>query len=128
MTRKICSECPCRTPFLADPEAIQKARQLEFEPPLDECIREIVLTLVAQGIETYESCQGGDGHAFPEPTVRFDGESSEGLRAVAVALAYGLPVRNLRRAWAVVDGALNGPWWELTFSPQPTIKNAPQVD
>lgn len=36
-------------------------------------------TLIAHGIETFESCQGGSGHSFPEPTVRFEGGLAEGL-------------------------------------------------
>ena len=55
--------------------------------------------LIANGIETFEACEGGDGHSFPEATVRFEGKDSEGLRAVSVALENGLPVRRLRRVW-----------------------------
>ena len=41
-----------KTPFRPEPESIQKARALQFEPPLDAGIREIVITLVANGVET----------------------------------------------------------------------------
>ena len=102
---------------MADLEKLRRARELYFEPPLDEGIKEIVVTLIAHGIETYESCEGGKGHSYPEPTVRFEGDLSEGLRAVSVALGYGLPVSRLRRAWAIKDGMLHGPWWEMTFLP-----------
>jgi|SRR5579864_1036118 len=112
-----CARCPSWTPFKARPVDIQAAKELAFEPPLDEGIREIVETLVAHGVETFESCQGGEGHAFPEPTVRFEGSLAEGLRAVSVALAYGFEVFHLRNTWAVRDGMLHGPWWEMTFSP-----------
>jgi hypothetical protein len=113
--RKICQNCPVRTPFMADPENLRRARELNFEPPLDENIRTIVETLIAHGVETFESCQGGAGHSFPEPTVRFEGEMSEGLRAVSVALAYGFRVSELRRTWRAQHGMLHGPWWEITF-------------
>jgi hypothetical protein len=73
--------------------------------------------LIAQNVETFESCSGGEGHAFPEPTVRFEGNASEGLRAVSAAIAFGLPVATLRRTWAVRGGMLHGPWWEMTFDP-----------
>lgn len=96
---------------------IQAARELVFEPPLDEGIREIVLTLVENGVETFESCEGGRGHSYPEPTVRFEGSSAEGLRALSVALSHGLPVCELRRAWDIREGQLYGPWWEMTFIP-----------
>lgn len=65
---------------------------------MDEGIREIVLLLRKNGVHTIESCQGGEGHSFPEPTVVFTGEKSEGYRAVAVALQHGLRVAQLRRA------------------------------
>jgi hypothetical protein len=96
---------------------VQRAREMRFDPPLDEGIREIVVVLVGNGVETFESCEGGRGHCFPEPTVRFEGDSSEGLRALAVALENGLPVARLRRVWGVIDGQIHGPWWEMTFWP-----------
>ena len=110
-----CADCPGRSPFRPDPQAIQRARELYFEPPLDKGIREIVLTLVAGGVETFESCEGGPGNAFPVPTIRFEGQTSEGLRALSVALENGLPVSNLRRVWGIADGLIHGPWWEMTF-------------
>jgi hypothetical protein len=51
-----CDHCPSRTPLRPDPENLQRAKELHFEPPLDEGIREIVTTLVANGVETFESC------------------------------------------------------------------------
>jgi hypothetical protein len=117
--RDRCEYCPGRTPLRPDPTRIQRARELRFEPPLDEGIREIVVRLVSEGVETFESCEGGAGHGFPVPTVKFEGNTSEGLRALSVALTYGLPVFRLRRTWGVVDGLIHGPWWEMTFRPQP---------
>lgn len=93
----------------------ERELQREFDPPLDPGIRDAVEVLVVAGIETFESCEGGSGHAYPEPTVRFHGERSEGYRAFAVALQAGLPVTGLKRVWPVVDEELTGPWWELTF-------------
>lgn len=87
----------------------------KFEPPLDPGIEQAVLILREAGVETFESCQGGDGHAYPEPTVRFHGERSAGWQALAVAQVKGLPVVELRRVWPVLDGEPTGPWWELTF-------------
>jgi hypothetical protein len=74
-----------------------------------------VEALRAAGIETFESCEGGPGHAFLEPTVRFHGGRAEGFRALAVALEKGLPVDCLRKTWSLVDGEPTGPDWELTF-------------
>ena len=66
-------------------------RQLRY-PLQGADIGQNVETLAAAGIETFESCQGGEGHSMPEPTfVRFHGERGEGLRALAVALQGELP-------------------------------------
>jgi hypothetical protein len=105
------------TPLRSDPNNLERARNEVFEPPLDTGIKDIVLTLLRNGVETFESCEGGVGHSFPEPTVRFEGDSSEGLRALSVALAHGLPVAELRRTWGIVDGLIHGPWWVMTFHP-----------
>jgi hypothetical protein len=98
----IAAEC------LADPEP---------DSPLDDGIRDTVLALRAAGVETFESCQGGYGHAYPEPTVRFHGEKLEGFRALAAARQAGLRVMALRRVWTVQDDEPTGPWWEMTFPP-----------
>ena len=122
-TKKRCAHCPSRTPFRPDSESIQHARELIFEPPLDNGIRDIVLMLVSNGIETFESCEGGKGHSFSEPTVLFEGSLGEGLRALSVALDNGLPVSRLRKTWGIIDGLIHGPWWEMTFWPP---KGSPQ--
>lgn len=89
----------------------------DFDPPLDNGIAQAVLVLRAQGVETFESCEGGRSHAYEQPTVRFHGNRAEGLRALAVALQARLPVAELRRVWPVLDGEPTGPWWELTLCP-----------
>lgn len=48
-------------------------------------------------MDTFESGEGGAGHVYPEPTVRFHGDAPEGLRALAAAMTEGLPVAELRR-------------------------------
>ncbi len=83
---------------------------------IDVGIRRAVDCLQKNGIETFESCEGGNGHAFTEPTVRFHGTPEAGWRAVGICLAHGLPVLSLRRAWYVLDGnEPTGPNWEITF-------------
>ena len=84
---------------------------------LDKGIKPYVATLREHGIETFESCQGGEGHSFLEPTVRFHGDESEGWKALAIAMQNGpLPVLALRRAWSVhpLTGP-DGPFWEMIF-------------
>lgn len=86
-----------------------------FDSPLDKGIEKMVLILREAGIETYESCEGGEGHAYPEPTVRFHGDKSEGFRAYAWAIQHQLPVKALRRTYVVIDDELDGPTWEMVF-------------
>lgn len=93
----------------------EKINRYSFSQPLDEGIEREVLVLRKAGIETYESCQGGKGHAFQEPTVRFHGDRSEGFRALAVAIQNGLSVNALRRNWQIIEGEPTGPHWEITF-------------
>ncbi len=86
-----------------------------YESPLDLGIKDYVETLAAAGVETFESCEGGEGHTFPVPTIRFHGPRDEGFRALAVALQHAYPVSNLRRVWSIENGEPVGPNWELTF-------------
>jgi hypothetical protein len=87
----------------------------QFDPPLDPGIEPLVRCLVSRGIETFESCEGGPGHAYPEPTVRFHGGKAEGYKAAGYALEAGFGVSALRRVWPVLDSELTGPYWELTL-------------
>jgi hypothetical protein len=89
---------------------------------LDPGIRRYVETLVAESVETFESCQGGEGHSYLEPTVRFHGDRSEGFRALAIAARKRLPVSALRRIWTIIDGEPTGPHWEMTFH-EPDLHN-----
>jgi len=82
---------------------------------IDPGIAYAVCALRAGGIETFESCEGGNGHAMLEPTIRFHGNAWEGHRAFTVAMERGLPVLAVRRSYTVTDGQLEGPWWEMTF-------------
>ncbi len=89
---------------------------LNCDPPLDAGIRNAVEALQTAGIDTFESCEGGKGHSYAEPTVRFHGGPEEGLRALSVAIKAGLPVIDLRKVWPVIENEPTGPWWELTFA------------
>ena len=88
---------------------------INYDPPLDPGIADFVAVLQEHGVETYESCEGGPGHTYPEPSIRFHGPRAAGIKAFACAAESGLPVFELRRVWRVEDGDLTGPWWELTF-------------
>ncbi len=86
-----------------------------YDPALDPGIFDAVEALRAAGVDTFESCQGGSGHAYAEPTVRFHGDQAEGLRALAAAMHAGLNPACLRRVWPVLNDEPHGPYWELTF-------------
>jgi hypothetical protein len=96
----------------------QKTREqrVEWLRSLDPGIARYVDILDAHGVETFESCQAGDGHCFPEPTIRFYGDIGYGgWGALEVALTHGLPVAALRRYWTISRGEPVGPNWEMTF-------------
>lgn len=88
---------------------------LDYSPPLDNGIEKEVNTLAEYGIETFESCEGGVGHAYPEPTVRFHGDRSEGFKALAIALQNGLKPSKLGRVWDIINEEPIGAYWEMTF-------------
>jgi hypothetical protein len=108
---------PIRFGFFQNPPSTITRRLIrQLIPDLDPGIRKAVRVLLEHQIETFESCEGGPGHAFPEPTVRFYGTPEAGWRAVAACLANGLPVSCLRRAWYILDSnEPTGPNWEITF-------------
>ncbi len=87
----------------------------EYEPPLDKGIAKYVEVLREGGIETYESCQGGNGHSYSEPTVRFHGGQGEIFRALAIAQQHGFPVSRISRMWSIIDGEPTGPYGEMVF-------------
>jgi hypothetical protein len=86
-----------------------------WQRELDPGVSHYVKVLYEHGVETFESCEGGQGHCFPVPTIRFHGERDEGFRALAIALQRSLPVADLRRVWSIEDREPVGPAWELTF-------------
>ena len=98
------------------------ARNLHaFEPdvdiPLDPGIKRYVAVLRSGGIETFESCEGGEGHALSMPTIRFHGNGGAGFRALAIAKDFGLPVARFGLVYMMnEEGMPTGPWWEMTFT------------
>lgn len=95
----------------------KKDESEELYRSIDKGILDYVKLLRENGVETYESCEGGNGHAFFEPTVRFHGSRAEGFRALSVALQSDLRVAELKRIWVINDGEPTGAWWEMTFTP-----------
>ena len=105
-----------RSVVAATPENHQPPSSPSVPGQIDPGIRQAVKLLQEHGIETCESCDGGPGHSYPEPTVAFYGTPEAGWRAVAICLAYALPVMSLRRVWDVLESnEPTGPHWEITF-------------
>ena len=114
-------------------EALQKEEEIYSNlylktEGLDEGIRRWVNLLQSHDILTYESCEGGEGHSYAEPAIRFHGSYADGFKALAIAQEHGLPVKRLNRMWEVVDGEPTGPDWELVFwrkSEEPPVSKQP---
>lgn len=87
-------------------------------PGLDPGIAPIVRVLRAHGVETFESCEGGDGHAYHVPTVAVHGGRPEaGWHALSVALTYGYEPTTVARVWRISESAPVEVAWHLTFRP-----------
>lgn len=95
------------------------SRHLDIEG-IDQGIIETVALLRDNGVETFESCEGGEGHHFEHPTVRFHGGQAEGFRALSIVMQHGLRPMSLRRYWSMDGGEPTGPHWEIVFRPRRT--------
>jgi hypothetical protein len=83
---------------------------------LDEGIRFAVRVLHARGIQTGQSCQGGPGHSYEDPTVDVSGGGRfDGWAALAALEEYGLRVSNVSLVWTVRDGLVDDTFWRLTL-------------
>lgn len=101
--------------FQTSDESWSNWKRSNLDLALDPGIEEFVRILRDNGVETFESCDGSPGHAFPDPTIRFHGHAAAGYHALGVALDFGLPVVSLRREWSIQDAELTGPNWEMVF-------------
>lgn len=83
------------------------------DPNLESGVKNAVITLINNGIITYESCQGGEGHLYKEPTIRFSGDRTEGMKAYHILVSNGFSVVSISRIWVNMDEELTGPNWEI---------------
>jgi len=95
-----------------------KYRTEEFYSGLDAGIRFAVRVLHAAGLDTCQSCQGGDGHSYLEPSVDMDacGDGADGFAALAALNAYGLEVSAVSIVWNVRHGLPYEKLWRLTLT------------
>lgn len=84
---------------------------------LDRGIRFAVRVLHAHGIETGQSCEGGEGHSYPEPTIEMlaDMDDATGFHALACLQRYDLPVNAVSIQWQVFRGLPFHKLWRVTF-------------
>jgi hypothetical protein len=90
-----------------------------FYKGLDKGIRFAVRVLHAAGIYTCQSCEGGKGHSYAEPTVDIPPRGwsdAEGFRALAALHAYDLPVQSIAILWNIETGLPVERIWRVTFS------------
>lgn len=76
---------------------------MDFLDYIDKGILPAVEILIKHGFITFESCQGGDGHCFSEPTVRFFGSEFDLIRAYEICRCYGLNVFEAKRVFIKED-------------------------
>jgi hypothetical protein len=91
------------------------AREIDKLVPIDLGIVRAVKLLRDAGFTTIESCEGGEGHAYPEPTVKFDASPAAGWKAIGELMTYGLPIRQFGEMWSFTYGRPTGPRWYVTF-------------
>ena len=84
---------------------------------LDAGVRFAVKVLHAKGFETCQSCQGGDGHSYDQPTVDLNAAADDawGFAAMATLQDYGLQVRELSLLWNIRNGLPYEKLWRITF-------------
>lgn len=90
----------------------------DFYAGIDAGIRFAVRVLHAAGIETCQSCEGGQGHSYKEPSIdlRADGpHRASGFRALSALADYGLHVRRVELVWDVVDDLPTERIWRIVL-------------
>jgi len=66
---------------------------------IDAGIKDVVLMLNANGFNTIESCQGGQGHCFSDATVRFLGDEFDLIRAYELCKLNNINVYEAKRVY-----------------------------
>ncbi len=66
---------------------------------LDKGIKDAVILLNNYGFETFESCESGNGHCMPDPTIKFYGDEFDCIRAYELCLHYHYDVLEVKRVF-----------------------------
>jgi len=70
---------------------------------IDDGIKKAVIILRENDFETFASCQGGEGHCYEDPTIRFYGNEFDLIRAWETCTLNGLEVFEAKRVFRKVD-------------------------
>ncbi len=84
---------------------------------VDKGISRYVDIFLNNGIETYQSCQGGPGHCYSMPTIEFYGNIGTGWKVLQICLDFELPIVMLSQFWDIKDNQPIGPYWRVEFKP-----------
>lgn len=84
---------------------------------LDAGIRFAVRVLHAAGFDTGQSCQGGSGHSYKEPTIEVvaGADDAIGFGALCALRGYGLPVSEIALVWSISHSLPYEKNWRITF-------------
>ena len=96
---------------------MEQAKAGTFAPPFDAGIRNIVFTLIANGVESSSLVKMERITVSQNLLCVSRGYRQRGYRHDAAASENRLPVSELRRTWGIIDGVIHGPWWVMTFRP-----------
>jgi len=91
------------------------AASIDPSMPVDRGIVRAVRVLRDAGFVTIESCEGGEGHSYPEPTIKFQATRAGGWHALGTLMDYGFPIHRIGRMWTMTEGMPTGPEWHVTF-------------
>ncbi len=85
---------------------------------IDKGIRFAVRVLHSHGIETGQSCEGGDGHAYDHPTVDLAGGAryGDGFAALHFLTLHGLSVETVELVWTVDRGLIADNFWRIVLT------------
>lgn len=84
-----------------------KFKKTYFSEYIDPLILPAVEILNSHGFDTYESCQGGEGHCTPYPFVKFNGDEYDLIKAFEVCQCYRLAVYEAKRVFIKEDIYIN---------------------
>ena len=82
---------------------------------IDPEIAAAVHALADYEIDTFSSCQAGEGHPCTMPEILFHGDEAAGLYAVWLLEAQGFRVWELSRHWDLDHGLPRQPFWRVTL-------------